>query len=699
MGYRKRRVEEDAEWGPVEDTEGWSGEYAERWSVEDAGRGALSTGTGTPSDDWGLEEEDGWTSLVVRERTNKSASGESTDPAESPGDSTSSDPTPAADSTPSTPEVSLDDLSDLVDRPEDDAIDELGDRIIKLSAHMSAAEHRLLLMIGEFDRREGWKPAGHKDCAAWLEMYTGLNRVTARERVRVARALHELPETSNAMAKGELTFSKVRGLVRVATPENEAELLPLAKECTAHQLERELQRWRELEQWDDDEAERRRYQRRRLSVRPGGGGMYEIRGLVSPDVGALLTRVIDAAGDALFLKDHEWSAEGGRWGPAVKEVKPQQRRADALRLILERAMEAGFELPGGCGAPECEVGGGAEAGGAGDPAESRTASDEKREAGSGEGASGQAQITPSEDSEARSPGTDSPESPAAPTDTNGLTFSDPDAPATEVPASAASGSPPDHASQPPARERDSSESTAALPDTDAPVTDAPEPTTDAPERSCTCSRTPPSASAERYLVLFNVDQKTLEGETGGRAELDGEATVSLETARRLTCDSAVVRIVRGAKSEILDVGRKTRVIPPAIRRALWARDGGCRFPGCGSRHACGHHIKHWALGGKTSLDNLVLLCHAHHKAVHEGGFEVRMGRYGRPYFLDLNGCRIPDQAPPMALPASAAPDPVRAMVQAHRFRGMEPTNTTGSCRKVISPEKMDRFWEGLDPSE
>ena len=200
-------------------------------------------------------------------------------------------------------------------------------------------------------------------------------------------------------------------------------------------------------------------------------------------------------------------------------------------------------------------------------------------------------------------------------------------------------------------------------------------------------------------MLFNVDQKTLEGEKGGRAELDGEATVSLETARRLSCDSAVVRIVRGAKSEILDVGRKTRVIPPAIRRALWARDGGCRFPGCGSRHAEGHHIVHWALGGKTSLDNLVLLCRTHHTAVHEGGFVVRMGRYGQPYFLDLNGCRIPDQAPPMALPASAAADPVRAMVQEHRFRGIEPDNTTGSCRKVISTETMDRFWEGLDPSE
>ncbi len=199
-------------------------------------------------------------------------------------------------------------------------------------------------------------------------------------------------------------------------------------------------------------------------------------------------------------------------------------------------------------------------------------------------------------------------------------------------------------------------------------------------------------------MLFNVDQKTLEGEKGGRSELDGQVTVPLETARRLTCDSAVVRIVRGAKSEILDVGRKTRVIPPAIRRALWARDGGCRFPGCGCRYAEGHHIIHWVLGGPTSLDNLVLLCRKHHRMVHEGGFVVKMGRYGQPYFLDLNGCRIPDQAPPMALAAGAAPDPVRALVETHRFRGIAPGNTTGSCRKRVSPEKVDRFREGLDPS-
>ena len=257
MGYRKRRVEEDVKWGvmsvgrgSVEDAEGWS---ASRSPVGEAGRGTLSTEAGTRSEGWGLEEDESWTTLVVRERTNESDSGESqpatpdseSAPGPSPDSGESGDPAESPPAAPSAPDVSLDDLSDLMGLPEDDAIDELGDRIIKLSAHMSAGEHRLLLMIGEFDRREGWKPAGHKDCAAWLEMNTGVNRVTARERVRVARALLELPETSGAMSRGELSFSKVRGLTRVATAENETELLPLARECTAHQLERELQRWRE----------------------------------------------------------------------------------------------------------------------------------------------------------------------------------------------------------------------------------------------------------------------------------------------------------------------------------------------------------------------------------------------------------------------------------------------------------------------
>jgi 5-methylcytosine-specific restriction endonuclease McrA len=91
------------------------------------------------------------------------------------------------------------------------------------------------------------------------------------------------------------------------------------------------------------------------------------------------------------------------------------------------------------------------------------------------------------------------------------------------------------------------------------------------------------------------------------------------TARRLACDAAVTRVILDPDSQPLDVGRRSRIIPPAIRTALVARDRGCTYPGCdrGPQWTDAHHIRHWADGGTTSLDNLVLLCRQHHRAVHE----------------------------------------------------------------------------------
>jgi hypothetical protein len=96
---------------------------------------------------------------------------------------------------------------------------------------------------------------------------------------------------------------------------------------------------------------------------------------------------------------------------------------------------------------------------------------------------------------------------------------------------------------------------------------------------------------------------------------------------------------------VLDVGRKTRGIPPAIRRALTARDGQCRFPCCTGRHTDAHHIEHWADGGPTRLDNLVLLCRRHHRAVHEEGWTVAWGVDGEVQFTRSNGERL-ETAPP-----------------------------------------------------
>ncbi len=103
-------------------------------------------------------------------------------------------------------------------------------------------------------------------------------------------------------------------------------------------------------------------------------------------------------------------------------------------------------------------------------------------------------------------------------------------------------------------------------------------------------------------------------------------------------------MTHNGEGRILNVGRKTRLISPALRRALTHRDHGCRFPGCGLRFCDAHHVKHWAEGGETRLDNLVLLCRRHHRCVHEEGYRVERGVDGEFRFFRPDGPEIP-QAP------------------------------------------------------
>ena len=149
-----------------------------------------------------------------------------------------------------------------------------------------------------------------------------------------------------------------------------------------------------------------------------------------------------------------------------------------------------------------------------------------------------------------------------------------------------------------------------------------------------------AASAHEVVVHIAHDALRDVPESSG-AEFDNGRSVAVETARRLGCDGALVGVVEGAKGEPLAVGRRTRAVPPAIRRALRVRDGGCRFPGCDrSRFTHAHHIKHWADGGETALHNLVTLCSFHHRQVHEGGFGVRMNE-GEIEFTQPDGRVIP----------------------------------------------------------
>jgi hypothetical protein len=135
-----------------------------------------------------------------------------------------------------------------------------------------------------------------------------------------------------------------------------------------------------------------------------------------------------------------------------------------------------------------------------------------------------------------------------------------------------------------------------------------------------------------------VDADTLRHGTPGRCEIENGPAIAAETARRLACDAGLLRVMENAHGEPLDVGRKTRSIPPAIRRALNSRDAGCRFPGCTHRrYVDAHHIEHWAKGGKTQLSNLVTLCRLHHRLVHEGQILIETAPEGGWRFLHPDG--------------------------------------------------------------
>jgi len=420
-----------------------------------------------------------------------------------------------------------------------DRLEELSEEITSLASQIHAATYRLLTLLAEFDEKRGWEREGHRSCAHWLSFRTGIDLGASRERVRAARALVGLPEIGAAMERGELSFSKVRAITRVATPEDEGELLAFALENTASNVERAVRGWKKRNRVEEKEWERALHESRTLSIFPDDEGMYVIRGKLDPEVGALLMRAIEAASDALYRNNTRGEAvRRAMIGREANEREAAQRRADAIGLLAERAMGAGF---GGRDAERMEEGDAVEAAIDG--------------LVSGEGA------------------------------------------ATRDGAAAAND--------------------------------------DGHDDSTPISGT----RAERYQVVLHVEAATLtENGEHGRSELEDGVHVSAETSRRISCDCGVICVThRKEGGQILSVGRRTRTISPALRRALEIRDRGCRFPGCGLRFTDAHHVKHWADGGETSLENCLLLCRHHHRLIHEGGWSVGWWGAGRPAFYDPRG--------------------------------------------------------------
>ena len=456
---------------------------------------------------------------------------------------------------------------------EADALFDLGEEIATLAAHIHAATQRFLVLIADFDQRRGWELDGHRSCAHWLSYRTGIDMGACRERVRTAHVLAGLPETSAAMARGELSFSAVRALTRVATAENEGDLLALARGCTIAQLERTVRSWKRVSRMEEADIDRERHERRSFSVFPDDEGMYVVKGRLPAEVGALLMRAIEAASDALYREQasepahaHQYESEDD----AERGRAAGRRRADAVALMAECALAAGF-------------GGGGGDGGGGD----ESAGGEVNRAGGGDGGAGPDEATKN-----------------------------------AVPIS--------------------------------------------------------GTRAERYQVVLHVDDGTLtaEGEPG-QSHLEDGTHVSAETSRRLSCDSGHVIMTHDVGTgSILSVGRKTRTVSPALRRALHFRDRGCRFPGCGMRFTDAHHLRHWADGGETSLSNTILLCAHHHRLVHEGKWQVTWWGEGRPAFFDpRGGTHFEGRWQPPQLPGR----PVEAMIEDNARRVEESGSSATAC--------------------
>ena len=418
-------------------------------------------------------------------------------------------------------------------------LDRLGDEIAELSAHLDAATARLLALIREFDARGGWN-RGFRSCAEWLAWRVGLAPGAARERVRVARALGTLPRFADALARGQLSYSKVRALTRVATPETEARLLAVGRAGTAVHVERIVRGWRQLDRRAEARLATRQHAGRGLHVYRDDDGAVVLRGGLDPETGALLLRALDAARETLYQRSRPSPAGVTVADPGLRPPTRAQQQADALGLLAESALH--HELD-------------------------------------------------------------------------------------------------------------------------------------------------PGAPGERYQVVVHVDAAVLaDPEAPGQSELEEVGHVPAGTSRRLACDASRVVMRHGEDGRVVEIGARTRTIPPALRRALQHRDRACRFPGCEGRGSQGHHVHHWAQGGPTILSNLVLLCRHHHRAVHEEGYRVARAEDGALRFARPDGRPLPDVPSAPAVPA----DPTAALEGRHAADGLR-LHAHTACPTWLG-ERLDVGW-------
>jgi hypothetical protein len=230
-------------------------------------------------------------------------------------------------------------------------IAEIASEICTLTGHINAANHRWLMLVAEYDRRAGWSDGDTQSCAHWLNWRCGIALGAAREKVRVARALENLPKISAAMASGGLSYSKVREITRIANADNESYLLQIAEHGTAAHVERLVRAYRRCQEAEELSREARQQQNRSVMFRYDDDGSVIIKCRLPAETGAQFLKAIELALEQLPVKQtDEFPEEASSDVPAgtCERIPFAARRADALALVAESFLAHGLlEMAGG----------------------------------------------------------------------------------------------------------------------------------------------------------------------------------------------------------------------------------------------------------------------------------------------------------------------------------------------------------------
>ena len=546
-------------------------------------------------------------------------------------------------------------------------IDELESEIVTLHARLCAEEYQFLVKLREFDLRQGWRSYHFNHCAEWLNMKCGISLSTGREKLRVARALFFLPHISGAYQNGELSYSKVRAMTRVATEITERELLGYARKATASQVDQHCAGLRNVQQKFSTPCANRAHDQRKLRVTPTGDGRFLLNGELPEESARLVLKALElcmaqarreedpCAEDLEELENP--SAEGlSVWeidDPAAQRaaaVKLEQQNADALVDIAQVYLAGGTQRKTSTAdhyqvlvhVDEAALRGQPNTDSKSDlPIETvrRLCCDGSVVAVTESKESSAAKISVSAEAQARANASRDAFEVSPAVSSNGST----DVISAVTPLDSHNGALTDLAGNP---SRDASELAAAVSSNGSTGVMPAVTPVDSHNGALTDLAGNPSRDA------FAVSPATPADNAPTGSTTDSQVNTLTDSAHNPSRDAFELppanapSATAGRSRSSLNLSRKHRLVPcarrvqPALRRALEARDRGCRFPGCShERWLDAHHVVHWADGGETSLSNTLLLCSRHHRLLHEGGFAIRADANGEWQFQNAKGMR------------------------------------------------------------